>query len=183
MKTRRIARPPRWLAVLMALCSMVFGLMALSLSTATLAVAAGERAVIGLPFSGKWAWNANVNPPWNDVNSSHPSVHHTPGGGDWGIDIYASEGAAVRLNVGYADGAVTFTRTSSTTSCGNSVKLNVNVNGTVVGWIYFAHIANVPSATRSARVTPSARSTTGAAVMPARTYTWSSETPRTTRAT
>lgn len=97
-------------------------------------------AVIGMPFTGKWAWNVNVNGPWTDDNSSHPSVHHTPGGGDWATDIYAAEGTAVKLKVGYASAGLSFSWASSSTSCGTSTRLNVLVGGTNVGWLYFAHL-------------------------------------------
>jgi len=55
------------------------------------ASASTPQAVVGMPFSGKWAYNALVSPPYTDANSSHPCCHHTPGGGDWATDVYAAE--------------------------------------------------------------------------------------------
>src|SRR5206468_6745675 len=68
------------------------------------ASASTPQAVVGMPFVGQWAWNANVMqpfPPYVDSCpngesncpglSSHPSVHHTPGGGNWATDVYAGE--------------------------------------------------------------------------------------------
>src|SRR5438270_11538990 len=78
-----------------------------------------SQAVVGMPFTGKWAWNASVMqpfPPYADTcpkgesncpgYSSHPSVHHTPGGGDWATDLYAAEGTQVKLEVNYPTSGV-----------------------------------------------------------------------------
>lgn len=104
--------------------------------------AATPQAVVGMPFQGQWAWNRLIYPPYTDSNSSHPSVHHTPGGGNWATDVYAGEGQAVKLDVTYATGALSFSWVSSSTSCGQSTKLNIIVDGTPVGWLYFAHLNN-----------------------------------------
>lgn len=102
-----------------------------------------NQAVIGMPFSGKWAYNTLVSPPYTDVNSSHPSVHHHPGGGDWATDIYAPEGTPVKLNVPVVTGgALSFSWKSTSTSCGQSTGVNIIVNGATVGWLYYAHLNN-----------------------------------------
>jgi hypothetical protein len=106
------------------------------------ASATTPQAVIGMPFTGQWAYNKHVDPPYTDSNSSHPSVHHTPGGGNWATDIYAAEGQAVKLDVTYATGALSFSWYSGSTSCGQSTRLYVIVDGTTVGWLYFAHLNN-----------------------------------------
>ncbi len=106
------------------------------------ASATTNQAVVGMPFSGKWAYNVLVNPPYTDSNSSHPSVHHTPAGGDWGTDLYAEEGSAVKLDIPIVTGALTFSWRASTTSCGQATGVNINVDGTTIGWQYYAHLAN-----------------------------------------
>jgi hypothetical protein len=72
-----------------------------------------STTTVGMPFSGKWAYNVNVNPPYDDSNSSHPSVHWTNATtqylwGDWASDFYASEGTPVSLHVTSNDGTVSF---------------------------------------------------------------------------
>ncbi|MFL6116196.1 MAG: hypothetical protein ACJ786_33300 [Catenulispora sp.] len=138
-KTRR-----RIMTLVMAVAIAFGGVTAVSVRNAAPAKAdATHQIEIGMPFAGQWAYNANVNPPYTDANSSHPSVHHTPGGGDWATDVYAAEGTAVKLEVGNATGAVTYSWGSSSTSCGQSTKINVFVGGVNVGWLYFAHLNNV----------------------------------------
>lgn len=128
--------------------AMLLGFVVAQGVNAPSASAAGEQAVIGMPFTGKWAYNTPVNPPYTDNNSSHPSVHHTPGGGDWGTDLYApSNGTQVRLKVNYPGSNVSFAKISSSTSCGSSLRLNIIVNGNVVGWVYYAHMSNVTTST------------------------------------
>ena len=105
--------------------------------------AAGSQAVVGMPFSGQWAYNALVNSPYTDSNSSHPSVHHTPGGGDWATDVYAAEGTAVKLSVPIQTGTtLSFSWKATSTSCGQSVGINIIVDGTTIGWLYYAHLNN-----------------------------------------
>ena len=131
------------LRALLVAVAMLFGLGAASAVMATPAHAdAAHQAVIGMPFAGKWAYNVNVNPPYTDANSSHPSVHAAPGGGDWATDLYASVGTDVKLNIPYATGSLTYSWASSSTSCGQSTRLNIFVDGVNVGWLYFAHLNN-----------------------------------------
>lgn len=138
----------RSIVSLFAGLAMLLGLVIAQGANAPTASAESNQAVIGMPFTGKWAYNANVNPPWTDSNSSHPSVHHTPGGGDWGTDLYAlGEGDQVRLKVNFPGSNVSFSKISSSTSCGQSLRLNVIVNGVTVGWVYYAHMSNVTSST------------------------------------
>ena len=104
-------------------------------------IANAAQAVVGMPFTGQWARDSYVNPPYTDSNSSHPSVHWTPGSGDWGTDLYGSAGTAVRLYVTSYDGNVTFSWLSSSTSCGTSTRLAVYINGAQTGTLYFAHLS------------------------------------------
>lgn len=102
-----------------------------------------KQVTIGMPFDGQWAFNTDVSPPYTDSNSSHPSVHHTPGSGDWATDLYSNtEGKAVKLKAKVGAGALSFSWASSTTSCGQSVKINALVDGQNVGSIYIAHLSD-----------------------------------------
>lgn len=105
------------------------------------AMAAPPPAQAGMPFTGQWAYNADVSPPYTDSNSSHPSVHHVPGGGDWGTDLYAPAGTAVKLRV-TSSGALTFSwRATTNGTCGRRTQLNVFVDGVHVGWLYYEHLS------------------------------------------
>jgi len=97
-------------------------------------------ATVGMPFTGTWASNVLVDPPYTTDNSSYPAVHPANNGGDWSTDVYAAEGTPVKLQVTSPDGPVTFTWESSTTSCGTSAKVDVFVNGGFVGWIFYGHV-------------------------------------------
>jgi hypothetical protein len=55
------------------LISTVMLAIIIPLLTTTHASATTPQAVIGMPFTGLWAYNTNVNPPYTDSNSSHPS--------------------------------------------------------------------------------------------------------------
>ncbi|BCB84441.1 hypothetical protein [Phytohabitans suffuscus] len=105
---------------------------------------AAASAVIGMPFEGRWGWNVEINPPYSDDNSSHPSVHHTPGGGDWAADIYAAAGKEVKLKA-TSSGNLSFTWGSASGSCGESRRVNVFVDESQVGWMYVTHLTNAAS--------------------------------------
>ena len=95
-----------------------------------------------MPFTGKWAWNVPVSPPYTDSNSSHPSVHTTYYG-DWATDLYAAAGTAVRLEVPYATGDLSYSWISvSDGSCGHRTVISVRVDGVTVGSVYYEHLAN-----------------------------------------
>jgi Fibronectin type III domain len=102
--------------------------------------AAHKVATVGMPFAGTWASNAFVAPPYTATNSSYPAVNPANNGGDWSTDLWAAEGTPITLLVTSADGPVTFVWDSSTTSCGTSSKVEVFVNGTRVGWIFYGHL-------------------------------------------
>jgi hypothetical protein len=130
------------------LCVLVTAVVALAAALLPVSVvvapaadaATQETAEIGAPFGGKWAYNTFVNPPYTDQNSSHPAVHLISGGGDFATDYYGTSGQPVKLHVNNASGSVTFSWASSSTSCGTSTRVNVFVDGQLVGWIYIAHL-------------------------------------------
>ena len=107
------------------------------------AYAATPAAVVGMPFGGQWAYNTNVNPTYTDQNSSHPSVHASPGGGDWATDLYAPVNTDVKLKVTGVGGALGFAWISTSNgTCGQRTQLKVTIGGTDVGWLYFEHLNN-----------------------------------------
>jgi len=103
---------------------------------------ATHQAVIGMPFTGKWAYNAYVSPPYTDVNSSYPSVH-AKYYGDWATDLYAAAGTAVKFEVPYATGALSYSWVSVTDgSCGQRTVIAINVDGVAVGSVYYEHLSS-----------------------------------------
>jgi hypothetical protein len=129
----------RRLSSSLAVCALLFSTFLFTVGGIAEAATA-ERADIGMPFSGKWAYNVNVDPPYTDVNSSHPTVHHIPAGGDWATDIYGTSGQAARLLVSNATGNVTFSWRAASTTCGTATAVNVFVDGQQVGWIHIVHL-------------------------------------------
>lgn len=127
----------------------------LTASAAVGLVATGEspaqanepEATVGMPFQGKWAYNALVKPPYTDANSSHPSVH-TAHGFDWATDLYAASGTDVRVYGSSSQGAVTFRRSAASDTCssygpnvaGKGVTFDVLVNGVDVGDLKYDHL-------------------------------------------
>ncbi len=109
-------------------------------SSISIASATNPLATVGMPFTGKWAYNVNVDPPYTDLNSSHPSVH-AKYYGDWATDVYAADGTAVKLKVSSSDGPLSFywiARPNGT--CGQRTVIGVKVNGIDVGSIYYEHL-------------------------------------------
>lgn len=119
---------------------MLVALGAVLVGSPAAGAATAESAELGMPFAGKWAYNVVVGPPYNDANSSHPSVHAIHGGADWATDLYAAPGTQVRLRVKNETGALSFSWKATSTSCGTSTGVNIHVDGQLVGWIYFAHL-------------------------------------------
>ena len=72
MSGRSLAPSPRFSPRLLAAVLAV--VVAAALAQCARA-SASPTATVGMPFSGKWAYNVNVDPPYTDGNSSHPSVH------------------------------------------------------------------------------------------------------------
>ena len=107
------------------------------------AYADSANVTIGMPFEGRWAYNTTVEPPYTDNNSSHPSAHHLPGGGDWSTDLYAKgENQEVKLQLASTSGETTYSWGASSTSCGESVKIHAHASGKEIGWIYIAHLSD-----------------------------------------
>jgi hypothetical protein len=118
------------------------------MTTAAPAAAATPEVGIGMPFSGRWAYNVETKLGCsNDEKidaTAHPSCHHVPGGGNWAVDLYAPEGEPVVLHLGNVDGRnVQLNKLSSSSGCGSSVKFGVVVDGVSVGWIHVAHLKTV----------------------------------------
>ncbi len=134
----KLTRLSRRIAALALIVSSFLFLICSPLSV----LAANEKATIGMPFQGKWAYNANVNPPYTDSNSSHPTVHPIYGSGyNWSTDLYAAAGTSVKWNVSGSTGTLTYSWASSSTGCGSSTAVNVSDNGVAVGTLYVAHLS------------------------------------------
>lgn len=105
------------------------------------------KATIGMPFEGRWAFNAIVNPPYTDANSSHPAVHNAYGF-DWATDLYAGENTEVKVYGSSEQGTVTFKRSSTSDTCpkpdkqvaGRGVTFDVLVEGSKVGQVKYDHL-------------------------------------------
>ena len=106
-----------------------------------------SQAVIGMPFSGKWGFNAIVNPPFTDDNSSHPKVHNAYGF-DWSTDLYASAGTEVKVYGTSSHGIVTFRRSGISDTCssyganvaGKGITFDVLINSGKVGEVKYDHL-------------------------------------------
>ena len=59
----------------------------------------------------------------------------------WATDVYAGVGTPVKLRIPIATGKISFSWGSATGSCGQSTRVNVLVDGSHVGAIYFTHLA------------------------------------------
>lgn len=108
-----------------------------------------QMVTIGMPFTGQWAYNALVTPPYTTNNSSWPGVHPVDGGGDWATDIYKPAGTAVKLWLNNPTGTMTLslrnTWTSSCAGAGSGITINVSINGVNIGWVSYAHLDNINS--------------------------------------
>ncbi len=109
--------------------------------------AATPQAIVGMPFSGQWANESRVAPPYNNETSSHPSVHDAYGF-NWATDLFAPKDTAVNVYGSSPQGAVTFKRSSISDTCssyganiaGKGVTFDVLVNGTEVGKVKYDHL-------------------------------------------
>jgi hypothetical protein len=141
-----IEHTPNKLTTILAASGMAAGLLMSPLIEQP-AYADTAQVVINMPFSGKWAYNANVNPPYTDANSSHPSVHEAYGF-DWATDIYAAAGTEVNISGRSPNGAVTFKRNRTADTCskyganiaGQGVVFDVRVNGNKIGEVKYDHL-------------------------------------------
>jgi hypothetical protein len=103
----------------------------------------GKRAAVLFPFDG----GGNT---W--VSGDGPDVHRTYFSGfGWAEDLHAANGTAVKARFQSSDGAITLKVSAvddlaCTPKAGKYVKLQVKVDGTVVGQVIYEHLNNVPSA-------------------------------------
>src|SRR3954471_14595490 len=129
-----------WKARVAIIVAVVLGTpLIASLASEASASALHPTGTVGMPFKGQWASDVKVNPPFTS-DPSYPAVDPANNGGDWATNLWAPEGTPIKLQVTSTDGTVTFQWVSSDASCdGVSSKMDVLVNNTKVGWIYFAH--------------------------------------------
>ncbi len=131
-----------WSAAAVALlCAVALlgttGSVGLSASTAT----NRESVVVGMPFSGKWAWTLSKSPCGSDACDSYPK-YHARYSADWATDLYAAPGTAVKLRLTNATGTLRYSASTSDTSCGagKRVRINLTIDGLSVGWIQYEHL-------------------------------------------
>lgn len=106
-----------------------------------------ETIAIGMPFNGLWASSFLHD---NDCGRakdpvSHPACHHTPGKGDWAVDVYAMD-EDVRANVGSSTGTLSLVVESvRATSCGagQNIRIRMRVDEVDAGWVSYAHLETV----------------------------------------
>jgi hypothetical protein len=112
------------------------------------AAAEGSTAIVGMPFKAQWAFNVEVQPPYTDENSSHPSAHASYGF-DWSTDIYpVDDDHTVRVWGSSANGEVKFKRNKISDTCsshgdeiaGKGVVFDVLVDGSKVGEVKYDHL-------------------------------------------
>jgi hypothetical protein len=111
--------------------------------------AAGEQIVMGMPFTGKWAYNVVKPVGTNCSITAHPSCHATSGtnllGYHWAVDYYAADTTEVKMNATSPQGTVTFSSVSAgVQSCGQGLKVTAKVNGVSVGEAYVTHLNDNP---------------------------------------
>lgn len=104
-----------------------------------------QKATIGMPFEGKWAYSnptsAECGP--NSNQTSHPSCHETYFG-DWSTDLYAADGTDVKLKA--SGESLSFAwDTSASGSCGETRRVKVYSSGTYIGRVHFTHLKNSAS--------------------------------------
>jgi hypothetical protein len=131
----------------MALLLIIGTAVTVVAGASTPAFASGEQAVVGMPFSGNWAYSnatsASCGPASNQT--SHPSCHEIYFG-DWSTDLYAPGGTNVKLQVTGINGSLSFAwDTNATGSCGATRRVMVYAGGVYVGRIHYAHLANAAS--------------------------------------
>jgi hypothetical protein len=119
------------------------------------AYAQTQQFIIGMPFTGKWGYNASVNPPYNDSNSSHPSVHKTDVADkySWATDLYALPNTEVKIHVNnLSPGDSLIVSNVADTSCGAGKRVRITIKnslGKEIGWVQYEHIdTNLKSGTQ-----------------------------------
>lgn len=110
--------------------------------------ATGEQITMKMPFGGNWAYNTPTTASCGTDSSqtAHPSCHGTSGtdllGYDWATDYYAANGTSVKVNGSSAQGTVSFSSSTSSGSCGDSLVITATVNSVTVGQMYVTHLDN-----------------------------------------
>jgi hypothetical protein len=108
--------------------------------------ATGEQITMKMPFDGHWAYNVQTTASCGtgDGQTAHPSCHGTNGtdllGYDWATDYYAANTTPVKVNGSSAQGTVSFSSSTSSGSCGDSLIVTAIVNGVTVGQMYVTHL-------------------------------------------
>jgi hypothetical protein len=130
------------LLILLAVLASSVGLIGSQVNPAS--AANTESTQIGMPFSGAWAYNvptsAGCGP--GSGQTAHPSCHELYGY-HWATDVYAGDGTDVKLNLGNPTGALAYTFVAfGDGGCGHRVVVNVKVDTTWVGQVYFDHLKN-----------------------------------------
>jgi hypothetical protein len=108
-----------------------------------------ESVEVGMPFTGPWAYNVQTSAACgsNSGQTSHPSCHENYYG-NWGTDLYGTDGTHTYLQFGIASGAVSYSFVPvSDGSCGHRVVVQVSVDGVDVGSVYFDHLKNEANST------------------------------------
>jgi hypothetical protein len=126
-----------------AVCGAIIALF-VSVIAAPNASAEVPQAVVGMPFTGKWAYSnpTTASCGANASQTSHPSCHEIYFG-DWSTDVYQAAGVDVKLQIPYATGVLSFSwDTSATGSCGETRRVRVYVGGAQVGQVQFSHLSN-----------------------------------------
>lgn len=109
----------------------------------------GNTVLVGMPFAGDWD-RFGTTPP-----SSHGN--DTASVKDWAVDIYQASGTKTYLRLYAPRGKTLTVRASSgnagctgVCSVGQNAKVDVLLNGTLLGWVNFGHLKSVPTTIGSA---------------------------------
>jgi hypothetical protein len=139
------SRLHRWFLLAVIIVLVAFDVGPFTWHTAS--ASASKRVTIGMPFTGRWAYNKLVKPPYTDENSSHPSVHEAYGF-DWATDLYAAQNTDVKVLGASDQGTVTFQRIGTSDTCaeygksigGWGITFSVLVDGSKIGEVKYDHL-------------------------------------------
>jgi hypothetical protein len=146
MGTRTDSAPSRILAIVIAgVAVIVTAVVSFGQPTS----ASGETAILGMPFSGRWAYNVDTLAACgpNPGQTSHPTCHEIFSGSDWSTDLYAPDGANVnlRLSTSFTPNFVFVPTVDG--SCGHRVVFKIRNGNTDIAKIYFDHLKNEVNST------------------------------------
>ncbi len=121
----------------LAVVPLVLGAVAYTVVGGFVSMAAQTDTIgIGMPFSGKWGYDA----------STHPSQHHISFGGNWSTDVYAPSGTKVHAHFLNPSGVLKLSVESVGNTCaapnvaGKTVKVRVRIDGVNVGFVSYSHL-------------------------------------------